>query len=191
MADKIGTYHLADNPDLYEIQRTNNFEFVVTGISSLLTPGIAEELAEDTDFIKNGQEVLRLSVSKSSIPSFTQSVITISRGNNKFKYAGAIEYKSGSLVINDYIGAKSKACLMAWRSLSYNEMTEKVGNASSYKKECTLIEYTPNYEVSCYWTLYGCWISALDFDDSDAENPGKKTVTATIEYDRAIPHFPE
>ena len=24
----LGAWHLADNPDLYEIQRTNNFEFV-------------------------------------------------------------------------------------------------------------------------------------------------------------------
>ena len=32
MAENIGTYHLADNPQLYEPARTNNFELVVTDV---------------------------------------------------------------------------------------------------------------------------------------------------------------
>ena len=55
-----------------------------------------------------------------------------------------------------------------------------------YKKNCTLIEYTQDYEQVRSWTLYGCWISGLDEDGFDRENDGKRAITATIEYDRAV-----
>ena len=34
-----GAYVLADNPNLYEIQRTNNFEFIVTDIDNIARAG--------------------------------------------------------------------------------------------------------------------------------------------------------
>ena len=54
-----------------------------------------------------------------------------------------------------------------------------------YKKTCTLIEYTQDFEQIRSWTLYGCWISALSEDAFDKESDGKRQITATIEYDRA------
>ena len=138
-----GTYHLADNPALYDPMRNNTFEFVVTGLDKLLRVGA--DGSEENAYITNAQEVLRLSVDSASIPMFTQEVIPVKRGNSTIKFAGTPSFASGSLVVNDWIGADSKSALMAWQNLSYNVKTDRVGNAADYKKDCWLIEYTPDY----------------------------------------------
>lgn len=191
MAEQIGTYHLADNPDMFEVQRPNNFEFVITGIDSLLRTSVDANLADDNDYITNGQEVIRLSVVKAPIPMFSQEPISIKRGNTTMKVAGTPSFGSGSLVVNDYIGADTKSVLMAWQRQSYDVTTEKVGRMANYKHDCTLIEYTPDYEMVRYWDLKGCWISELREDDFDMESTGKKTISATIEYDKAFMHLPD
>ncbi|MBO7697179.1 MAG: hypothetical protein J6Y28_04455 [Acholeplasmatales bacterium] len=103
-------YHMADSPNLYEPQRSNNFEFVVSGLGTLTLPdGSGRTINE-----QNASDAIRLSVSSSSVPHFTQSVIEIQRGNNTVKYAGVPSFDAGTLVINDYIGLEAKMALEAW-----------------------------------------------------------------------------
>lgn len=180
---QVGTYHLADNPQLYEIQRSNNFELIVTGLENLRRPGTVGD--ESTAVIKNAQEVIRLSVASSFVPSFSQQSIEIRRGNSSFKYAGVPTFSGGQVVVNDYIGADTLGCLNAWQALSYNVYTEKVGLASDYKKECTLIEYSPDYQVVRKFNLHGCWISSLTQSDFNSDGNDKHQITMTIEIDRA------
>lgn len=175
----IGTYHLANNPNIYEIQRTNNFEFVVSDIDGILRAG------SESATYANAQEVIRMSVVSCPIPHFTQSVIDVKRGNTTLKYAGVPTFQAGTIVLNDYIGADTAGVLEAWQNLSYNVRTEKVGLASDYKKDCYLIEYSPDYQPVRRWIMRGCWVSGLSEDDMNNENNSKKTVRATIEYDRA------
>lgn len=177
--DRLGTYYLTDNPKYYEIQRTNNFEFYVSGLSGMFdipTNQFAEANAED---------VLRISVSKSSIPHFTQSAIQVKRGNNTMKFAGVPEFGSGSLTLNDYIGAGTKEVLMAWQNQSYDVKTEKVGLAMDYKKTAYLLEYTPDYQLVRTWKLFGCWVSELSEDDYSHDSADKHTISCKIEYDKA------
>ena len=184
MADnQIGTYYLADNPELYEVQRDNNFEFVVEGLDRLLRAGATGD--DDSDYITNGQEVLRFSTVSTFIPTFELGTIEIKRGNNTMKAAGVPTFQAGQFAINDYIGADSKSVLFAWQALAYNVKTEKVGRMSAYKKDCTLLEYTPDYKLVRAWKLKGCWVSNVNQTDYNMENSGKKTVTATIQYDKA------
>lgn len=191
MADnKIGAYHLSDNPTLYEPARSNTFEFVVTGLGQLLRAGYSEE--QTNAFLgTNSEEMLRVSVVSSTVPTFTQEPITIRRGNSVMKAAGLPSFKDGSLVINDYLGADGKSILMAWQNLSYNVKTEKVGRMSQYKKNCYLLEYTPDYELVRTWVLKGCWISGLDMPDFNQEDGGKRQITASIQYDSAYMEVPE
>ena len=185
-----GTYHLANNPALYDPMRNNTFEFVVTGLDKLLRVGA--DGSEENAYITNAQEVLRLSVDSASIPMFTQEVIPVKRGNSTIKFAGTPSFASGSLVVNDWIGADSKSALMAWQNLSYNVKTDRVGNAADYKKDCWLIEYTPDYTKQVrQWQLKGCFISGLSEDAYSMSSDGKKTISATIEYDRAIMSLPD
>ena len=63
--NKMGSYHLANNPALYEVARSNNFEFVVTGLGTLLRAGAN---TTDNNAYINGEtamDVIRLSVESS------------------------------------------------------------------------------------------------------------------------------
>lgn len=184
-SQQIGTYHLADNPQLFEIQRQNNFEFIVTDIDGIIRAGALG--TESNSKIKNAQEMLRLSVTKAFVPHFTQEVINIKRGNSTLKYAGVPSFSEGSLDFHDFIGADVKSILQAWQNLSYNVRTERVGSldVTNYKKDCYLIEYTPDYRKVRTWRLYGCWISALSEDDYTADSGEKHMIHCTIQYDRA------
>lgn len=177
--DKLGTYYLTDNPKHYEIQRGNNFVFYVNGLSksfNIVNNKYAEENADD---------VLKLSVNKASIPHFKQNAITVKRGNNTMKFAGAPEFNAGDIQLNDYIGAGTKDVLLAWQSKSYDVRTEKVGLASDYKRDAYLLEYTPDYQLVRTWKLMGCWISGLSEDPYSHDSADKHQITATIEYDKA------
>lgn len=188
-ATQIGSYHLADNPELYEVQRENNFEFIVTGIDNILRVG-AEE-TDDNAYITNASQTLRYSVVQASIPMFSQEPITISRGNSVMKAAGKPSFTDGSLVVNDFIGADTKSSLMAWQNLSYNVKTERVGNMTDYKKTCYLCEYTPDYKLVRTWKMVGCWVSGLSEEAFNMEGSGKKTITATITFDKAFMELPD
>lgn len=177
-----GTYHLADNPNLFEIQRSNNFEFIISDFDSLNYAGSTETT---TSKLVGGQELIRLAVSAASIPHFTQSAIEVKRGNNIIKYAGVPEFGDGKLTVIDYIGADTLSLLMAWQNLTYNVATEKVGLAESYKRSCTLIEYSPDYQVVREWKMFGCWISDIKEDDMDSERAEARKIEATIIYDHA------
>lgn len=188
-ATQIGSYHLADNPELYESQRDNNFEFIVTGIDNILRVGA--EPGDTSPNIENASQTLRFSVVSSSVPMFSQEVLSIRRGNSIMKFAGAPTFSDGTLVVNDYIGADTKSALMAWQNLSYNVKTEKVGNMKDYKKMCYLCEYTPDYKLVRTWKMLGCWVSGLTESDFSMDSAGKKTISATISFDKAFMELPE
>lgn len=177
--DKLGTYYLTDNPKYYEIQRSNNFVFYVSGLSK------AFNIANNKYAQDNADDVIKISVNKATVPHFTQSAIQVKRGNNTMKFAGAPEFGSGSIDLNDYIGAGTKDVLLAWQNKSYDVRTEKVGLASDYKKDAYLLEYTPDYQLVRTWKLMGCWISGLSEGEYSHDSADKHTITATIEYDKA------
>ena len=175
----IGTYYLTDNPKYYEIQRSNNFVFYVSGLSKKLS------IANNKYAQENADDIIKISVNKATVPHFTQSAIQVKRGNNTMKFAGAPEFGSGSIDLNDYIGAGTKDVLLAWQNKSYDVRTEKVGLASDYKKDAYLLEYTPDYQLVRTWKLMGCWISGLSEGEYSHDSADKHTISATIEYDKA------
>ena len=192
MADsKMGSYHLADNPSLYEVARSNNFEFVVTNLGDLLRAGANE--TDNNAYIKGStaEDVIRLSVESSSVPTYKQAVLSLRRGNSVMKFAGLPDFDDGSLVVRDFIGADTKSALMAWQNLSYNVKTQKVGQMKNYKKDCYLMEYTPDMQLIRTWTLKGCWIAGLQMGEFNQESGDKRTITATIPDEYAIMSLPE
>lgn len=177
--DRLGTYYLTDNPKYYEIQRSNNFVFYVSGLSK------AFNIANNKYAQDNADDVIKISVNRATVPHFTQSAIPVKRGNNTMKFAGVPEFGSGSIDLNDYIGAGTKDVLLAWQNKSYDVRTEKVGLASDYKKDAYLLEYTPDYQLVRTWKLMGCWISGLSEGEYSHDSADKHTISATIEYDKA------
>ena len=191
----LTTYHLSTGVErVYQPAKGNFFEFIVEDMGDLLKPGVDAELAEDQDYIANGQEVIRLTVHETTIPHFELATLSIRRGNSVVKYAGVPTFEAGSLVCTDMIGAQSKAVLEAWQNLAYNVLTDKGGRAytadgSGYKRNATLIEYTADHVRVRSWKLIGCWISNITEDNYNMESDDIRRVTCAIEYDRAIPEI--
>lgn len=184
----LSTYHLSTGAErVYQPAKGNFFEFIVENLGTLLKPGVEEELAQDSDYINNGQEVIRLTVNETTIPHFTLTTLSIRKGNSVVKYAGIPTYPEGSLVCDDMIGAQSKAVLEAWQNLAYNQLTDKGGRAVNYKKNCTLIEYTADHVRVRSWKLIGCWVRDVSESNYNKETDEIRRVSCVIEYDRAIP----
>lgn len=189
--NNFGAYHLSDNPELYEPQRTNNFTFVVSDIDGILRAA-PNSYAENNRTIPNAQTVLYYSVLSASIPHFSQQAIDIPRGNSVVKVAGKPSFGDGSLTIQDFIGADGKSVIMAWQALSYDVETEAVGRMADYKKDCTLIEYTPDYkDVVRYYDLKGCWVGGIDEGDRSYDGNNAASIKATIYFDKAIMRLPD
>lgn len=181
LGTNLGTYYLADNPKHYEIQRSNNFVFYIEGLE-----GDYLNIPQNTYAQKNASDIIKISCSKAFVPTFTQSVIQLKRGNNTLKFAGTPEFSNGQIQLNDFIGAGTSDVLYAWQQKSYNSLTEKVGLVTDYKKDGYLLEYTPDYQLVRTWKLFGCWISSLSFDEYNHDSAEKHNITATIEYDKAV-----
>ena len=182
VATHVGSYHFSQESQIYEIQRGNNFEFVIDQSLNNITA-----FGSDTKAFPNAQEYIKLSVSASSVPHFSQNPIEVRRGNTAVKYAGVISFPSGSLECYDFIGAEVKDILMAWQAKSGNPINQTVGLQSEYKYAARLIEYTPDYKKKVRtWRLDGCWISNIDEDQYSVDANGARKIRCTIEYDRAV-----
>ena len=111
---KISSYHLADDPALYEPSRNHAFQFVLNSkLNTLLAAGVFKEAATEDDYFNNVAEVIKISVSEASVPHFDLEVVSIKRGNSTVKYAGAPSWGEGSLKLDDFVGARTKDILMA------------------------------------------------------------------------------
>lgn len=188
--DGLSVYHLSTGTHrAYQPAKKNFFEFIVEDLDNLLKPGVEVDLAEENDYIRNGQEVIRLTVNKAPVPHFELNDIEIRKGNSIVHYAGTPTFSDGTLEVDDMIGAQSKAVLEAWQNLAYNVVTDKGGRAIDYKKNATLIEYTSDHVKVRSWRLIGCWIKNISEDDYDKTNDDLVRVQGTIRYDRAIPEI--
>ena len=195
MADQsLNTLHISENLAAYEPARNSFFVFYVdpTQLTNLYSPDFDPDSGEakvEDGTLFDGQmasDAIRLNVVKSSVPNFTIEPLEYRRGNDVVKFAGVPTFSAGSITVDDVVGLRTKDMLYAWQYLAYNPITRKGGRMKDYKKTCTLIEYTQDYEQIRYWTLYGCFITSIDEDGFDRENDGKRQLTVSISYDRAI-----
>lgn len=187
MSNSLSAKHISTNLANYEAARTGFFSLIVDDIDNIINAafsGNAEEAAA-SDRIARAQETLKLNVIKAPVPHFSLEVLKYKRGNDTVNFAGVPTFESGNIVVDDVVGLDTKSILMAWQALAYNVYTRKGGRMKDYKKNCTLVEYTQDFEQIRSWTLYGCWISNITESEFDKENDGKRQITAKIEYDRA------
>lgn len=186
-----GTYHITSNPNSFEIARSNYFTLVVENLGALVRSDFSLIEPTEDDLIQNGQEVIKLSVSKASVPHFSISPIEIRRGNSVVKYAGVPTFAAGSLEAQDFVGIDTKSVLMAWQAKAYDVINDVGGRAADYKKNCTLIEYDQAHNEIRHWELIGCWISSITEDDFDVSADGDRKITCEFQYDRSIMHLPD
>lgn len=162
----------------YEPARSTDFELFVTGLDNLL-----DDVNGET-----AQEVIRFAVAKTSVPHFTIDALQQRRGNTVQKFAGTPSFDAGELELYDWIGQNTKSILMAWQAKACNLETGKTGILTDYKKDATLVEYSPDGQAIRAWDMYGCWISGISEDAfSHADNQSERRLRATMQYDMALP----
>lgn len=192
--ESLNTRHISTNLANYEAARSAFFTLVIDGLdNNLLKPNYTgeEAAAADSDRISNAQEVLRLNVTKTSVPHFSVEVASYRRGNDVVKFATTPTWDSGTLVVDDIVGLDTKSILMAWLYKAYNPHTRKGGRMKDYKKTATLCEYTQDYELVRSWTIEGIFITKIQEDDFDRETDGKRKLTVEFAYDRAVMDLPD
>ena len=204
----LNASHISTNLDNYEAARTGFFTLLVGGsepwddtkpetyntinkIPHMYKEGGANSgVLGKTDKQNSGydeQKILALNVVKAFVPHFELGVLEYKRGNETIKFAGTPTFSGGNIVVDDIVGVDTKSILMAWQAQAYDVHTGRGGRMKHYKKTCTLMEYTQDYELIRQWELQGCWIKSLTEDDFDKENDGTRKITAAIEFDKAIP----
>lgn len=188
MANSLDAQHISTNLANYEAARTGFFSLIVDDLDNIVKATYSGDhaAAPASDKIAKAQEALKLNVLTFDVPHFELETLQYKRGNDTVKFAGVPTFSSGSLKVDDVVGIDTKSILMAWQALAYNVHTRKGGRMVDYKKTCTLIEYDQTYTQVRSWDLYGCWVKTLSEDAFDKENDGKRAITATIEYDRAV-----
>ena len=193
MSNSLSAQHISTNLANYEAARTGFFSLIVDDIDNIVKASFSGDHrdAANSDKIARAQEVLKLNVVKAPVPHFSLKKESYRRGNDVVNFAGVPEFNDGQITVDDVVGMDTKSILMAWQALAYNVYTRKGGRMKDYKKNCTLIEYTQDFEQVRSWTLYGCWIQNIQEGDFDKENDGKRQITASIVYDRAEMNLPE
>jgi hypothetical protein len=187
MSNSLSAQHISTNLANYEAARTGFFSLIVDDIDNIVSAAYSGNPADaaDSDKIARAQEILKLNVVSAPVPHFKVNTLSYKRGNDTVNFAGVPEFNSGTITVDDVVGLDTKSILMAWQALTYNVYTRKGGRMKDYKKNCTLIEYTQDFEQVRSWTLYGCFITEITEDDFNKENDGKRQIKANIIYDRA------
>lgn len=152
---------------LYEVQRTNNFRIV---FDQTVDPNGYIELACDS----------------AGLPTTSNDPIELSYGNSKVKVAGQANVDDVSVAVKDFIEADIEKILYDWRLKVYNPENGKVGWASNYKKDATIVQYGPNGEVLRKWQLKGVWPTSLDLGEMNYDGGDKKQITMNLSVDNAI-----
>lgn len=157
----------------YEVQRTNNFRFVI-------------DLSEITNATgSNSGEIIELACSATGLPSTSNDPIEVDYGNSQVKVAGKATTDDIEVTVNDFIEPDVEAILYAWRMKVYNPSTGKVGWAVNYKKQARIIQYGPNGEVQRGWIIDGVWPTTLSLGDLDYSSGDKKQISMTLSVDTA------
>jgi hypothetical protein len=191
--DLLSSSHISANLTSYEAARSGFFTLIVDNINNIVKASYTGNSADATAADKlNGQaqDTLQLNVIQAPVPHFSLKKESYRRGNDVINFAGVPEFSDGEITVDDVVGMDTKSILMAWQGLAYNVHTRKGGRMADYKKNCTLVEYTQDYAQIRSWTLYGCWISNITEDNFNKEQDGKRSIRATIVYDRAVMNEP-
>lgn len=195
--ESLNTRRISSQLDNYEAARTSFFVFSVDldQLDNLLLPTYTQEAENATpgDYYNPATafENLKLNVIKCPVPHFSVETGEYRRGNDVVKFATTPKWDGGTITVDDVVGLDTKSLLMSWLYLAYNPHTRKGGRMRDYKKNCTLVEYTQDYEQIRVWHLEGCFIKGLKEDDFDKENDGKRQIQAEFEFDRAIMELPD
>lgn len=179
----LGAQHMVGK-DIYEPQRTNNFEIQFPSLGTLVSAGTGANGTGSMKFTDPGNKI---TLSVKSVGDLSQSIdaIAVNYGNNAIKFAGKPNLNNISIGINDFIGMDTERILEAWSSLVYNKYTQAVGRASIYKTDAYLLEYAPDGTNVKVWKLEGCWPGTITYGGFNQDGGSIREITMDLNVDFA------
>jgi hypothetical protein len=186
----LGSYHIATELQNYEAARTAFFVLDIPKdqLSNLRKP--TETTDDDATAAKlkaeDAADILRLNVTKTSVPQFSVETHEYRRGNDVVKFAGVPTWESGNLEVDDIVGVNTKDIMISWLYLAYNPHTRMGGRMKDYKKTAYLREYTQDYQLIREWEIRGIFVKKVGDSEFDRENDGKRKLSVEFEYDMAV-----
>lgn len=125
-------------------------------------------------------------VQTSKKPSMKIEKITIPYMNTQSYVAGKYYFDEMDISFIDLIGPSVSQKCMEWVKLHADPATGKMGYAVGYKKNLVLKALDPvGVEVE-KWTLVGCQIVAVNFDEYSYEANELLKISITIQPDRCF-----
>lgn len=173
-ANKLNAAFMSYEPK-YEVQRTNNFRFIID----------LSEFNNGTGNNVSSGEIIELACDTAGLPTVTNDPIELDYGNSNVKVAGKATVDDVTVAVKDFIEPDVEGILWQWRLKVYNPQTGKVGWAKNYKKQAKVVQYGPNGEVQRSWVLDGVWPTSLDLGDLDYSSGDKKQVSMNLSVDNA------
>ncbi len=147
----LAAQHISTNLRNYEAARSGFFTFIVDDIDNIIRADYVGDRTDEDSIgkssrIEKAQESLKLNVTSASVPHFSLEILQYKRGNDIVKFAGTPTFDAGSISVDDVVGLDTKSILMAWQALAYDVKTRRGGRMVDYKKNCTLVEYTQDFQ---------------------------------------------
>lgn len=174
----------------FEPQRTAN-SYLDIDLSDVVSDIHGRELRPITDTNLTDYSVntmLRLALESHGMPNQSSELITIRKGNEAIKFAGGVTYDDIDVVVTDFIGADVENLISAWDAKRYNPVTGMMFPAVNYKRRGTIVQYSPDGEITRTWTLLGCWLNSVKYGDYNrSEAASERKISFTIHIDKAYP----
>jgi hypothetical protein len=118
-------------------------------------------------------------------PKMKVNSVPIKYLNYEQKVAGHVTFEDITLEFIDLQGPSSAQLLLEWYRLCAENLTGRMGYASGYKKDLQLIALDPTLVGVQQFTIFGAFISNIDFGKNEYTSDEVQKITVTLSYDLA------
>lgn len=118
-------------------------------------------------------------------PKMKVNSVPIKYLNYEQKVAGHVTFDDLQLEFIDLQGPSSVQLLMEWYRLCAENLTGRMGYASGYKKELRLVALDPTLVGVQQFTIFGAFISNIDFGKNEYTSDEVQKIAVTLSYDYA------
>jgi len=118
-------------------------------------------------------------------PKMKVNSVPIKYLNYEQKVAGHVTFDDLQLEFIDLQGPSSVQLILEWYRLCAENLTGRMGYASGYKKDLRLVALDPTLVGVQQFTIFGAFISNIDFGKNEYTSDEVQKISVTLSYDKA------